>query len=242
MKNKIFPILVTTLFITALVLLMLTVSIGLPIYCRFFYYMQIEPLNIPKTSGFSVEKISAAFADVMNYLTLPWHEFGTGELKYSADGAAHFADCKFLFNLNLFVMVISFGVLVWIGVFVRRKIVRLCRPFGHSSVLIAAAIAIVLPLTLGLIIAIDFDKAFTVFHTLFFPGKENWVFDPKKDEIIKILPEQFFMNCAIFIGVGLLIFALALVAYDLISIKVKHMRERKAEELKNMPQPTHKLV
>ena len=59
--------------------------------------------------------------------------------------------------------------------------------------------------------AINFDKAFTIFHKIFFPGKDNWVFDSRYDQIIRILPQEFFRNCAIIIGITLLILASLLV-------------------------------
>ena len=30
--------------------------------------------------------------------------------------------------------------------------------------------------------------------------KDNWIFDPRYDQIINILPQQFFINCAIVIA------------------------------------------
>ena len=53
--------------------------------------------------------------------------------------------------------------------------------------------------------AIDFDKAFVTFHHIFFPGKTNWIFDYRTDEIIMILPEEFFRNCAILIVAVMLV-------------------------------------
>ena len=52
--------------------------------------------------------------------------------------------------------------------------------------------------------ATDFDRAFTVFHSIFFPGKTNWLFDPNVDQIIQILPEVYFRNCAILV-IGLIL-------------------------------------
>ena len=43
-----------------------------------------------------------------------------------------------------------------------------------------------------------------LFHGSFFPGKDNWLFDPAADPVIVLLPEEFFRNCAIAIGVSLL--------------------------------------
>ena len=70
--------------------------------------------------------------------------------------------------------------------------------------------AIVLPLLLGGLISLDFDRAFTIFHSIFFPGKDNWVFNPYTDEIIRVLPQNFFMNCAILIGAGVIVLSAAI--------------------------------
>ena len=59
-------------------------------------------------------------------------------------------------------------------------------------------------LLIALLAALDFDGAFTVFHSIFFPGKDNWLFDPVADPVILILPEAFFRNCAIAIVTVLL--------------------------------------
>ena len=40
----------------------------------------------------------------------------------------------------------------------------------------------------------------TVLHNVsaeFFPGKTNWIFDAATDQVILILPEVYFRNCAI---------------------------------------------
>ena len=48
--------------------------------------------------------------------------------------------------------------------------------------------------------AVDFDTLFVAFHAAFFPGKSNWIFDPRYDQIINILPQQFFLHCAALIA------------------------------------------
>ena len=60
-------------------------------------------------------------------------------------------------------------------------------------------------LTVGGLAALDFDRAFTIFHALFFPGKDNWIFDWRTDPIILFLPQAFFRNCALLI-LALLLF------------------------------------
>ena len=225
MKNK----LLTALFCIALVLFMLTFAIGLPIYCRFFYYIQIKTLNLEAATGYSYDVIKQAYDEVLNYCTLPWvNEFSAGAFKFSADGAAHFADCKVLFNLNLGVLLSSAAVLITLLILQKFKLIKILSLKGHRAYFYSAIVALALPIIIGALAAINFDKAFEIFHTIFFPGKSNWIFDPYEDEIIRAMPEEFFMNCAIIIGVGLAAFAAALIAADLI-LKRKHKKQSETD-------------
>ena len=151
--------------------------------------------------------------------------FGTGALKYSESGAAHFADCKVLFDLNLGLMLSSAAVLVVLIVLNALKITEPVTFAGRKPYFWSAIIAVSIPVVLGIIVAIDFDSAFTVFHSIFFPGKDNWIFNPHTDEIIKVMPQRFFMNCAIVIGAGLVAFSSALITADLI-ISFKKRRQK----------------
>ena len=210
----------TALFIAAIVILILTFSIGLPIYCRFFYYIQIKTLKLEQQTGWDYATIKAAYDEVLDFCTLPNKPFGTGALKWSEEGAAHFADCKVLFDLNFYGLLCSAIVTVALALLHRFKVITLCRPFNRGAYFLAALISVALSVTVvavvGIACAVDFDKAFEVFHTVFFPGKSNWQFNPYTDEIILVMPEEFFMNCAILIGVALIAIPSALVALDVL--------------------------
>ena len=56
-----------------------------------------------------------------------------------------------------------------------------------------------------------------VFHAIFFPGKDNWIFDPAADQIILVMPEVFFRNCALLIGGVLLACCAGLVLWDVLA-------------------------
>ena len=195
MKNGILTFL--TGFLVAI--LIITISIGLPIYVRPFYYYQIDALNIEQYSGADRETIITAYNELMDYLTIPGNEFKTGDFKYSESGKSHFEDCKVLFDLNLYALIASaiglavLMILRAIGVFEMR------RPFGRSVIFSSGLFTLVGFGVIGGLCALDFDRAFTIFHKIFFPGKSNWLFSWWEDEIIRILPQDFFMNCAILI-------------------------------------------
>ena len=195
------------LFAVALFCFILTFSIGLPIYCRPFYYLQIDALELPMYSGFSKTEIKEAYDQVLDYLTLPGRAFGTGVMAHSQEGAAHFADCKVLFDLNAAVLLgsgLCLLVLLWLR---RNGKVGPYRLGRRSSAFYAALSAVVLPVIIGALAALDFDRAFVVFHSIFFPGKDNWIFDWRTDEIILVLPQEFFMYCAMLIGASVLLFS-----------------------------------
>lgn len=204
----------TAVFAVALFIFLLAAAIGLPILNRWFYYIQIETLGLEEASGHTYAEIKEAFDLIMDYLLLPGREFSAGVFNFSESGAAHFADCKVLFVLDVSLAGACGGVALILFILHLTKVIRLGSLLGHSAAFWTAIAAIVVPVVLGCLIATDFDAAFTVFHRILFPGKDNWQFDSRTDEIIKVLPEEFFMNCAIFIGVGLVVFCVAIVVAD----------------------------
>ena len=70
MKNRIF----TALTGICIAVLIITVSIGLPIYVRPFYYSQIDALNIEQYSGADRETIIEAYDELLDYLPIPGKE------------------------------------------------------------------------------------------------------------------------------------------------------------------------
>ena len=191
---------------------LLTAAIGLPIYIRPFYYAHIEAFDLARVSGYSEAEIREAYDEVLDYLTLPGKEFSTGVLPHSAEGKAHFEDCKVLFDLNVSILIGS-GLVLAVLFFMRKK----WGPYRigkHSAYLWAAVLSLTAPIAIGALAALDFDRAFVIFHSIFFPGKTNWVFDWYADQIIRILPQEFFMDCAILIGVGLITMAVGILLWE----------------------------
>ena len=191
---------------------LLTAAIGLPIYIRPFYYAHIEAFDLPARSGYTAEEIRAAYDEVLDYLTLPGKEFSTGVLPHSAEGKAHFEDCRVLFDLNASILAGS-GLVLAVLFFMRKK----WGPYRigkHSAPFWAAVLSVTAPIMIGCLAALDFDRAFVIFHSIFFPGKTNWVFDWYEDPIIRVLPQEFFMDCAILIGLGLITMAVGILVWE----------------------------
>lgn len=204
-KEKVLSITISIIYILALVLLAISFSIALPIYFRPFYYALIKPLNIVEEvnsytgKSLNTNDIIKAYNEVLDYCCF-YTKFGTGKLAWSQEGMDHFRDCRVLFTLDTVVLIIStllVGGVHCIKRFTNIKIIKLTH-------LISGCTSILLPIVVGILASINFEKAFEVFHKIFFPGKDNWIFDYETDEIILAMPSEFFMACAILIGISLI--------------------------------------
>lgn len=208
MIEKLRDSLVTFIFTVAIAVLTITFSIGLPIYVRDIYYAHIPVVQdqVEYYTDVRVEEdvIVEAYDEVLDFLTLPGREFGAGILPYSEEGKAHFEDCKVLFDLNRNAFIISLAVIVILLVWNKCGIIRLVKMRGLSATFWAGAGTLGVFATIGALAATDFERAFTIFHKLFFPGKDNWLFNPYTDPIILFMPIEFFMNCAVTICLSIL--------------------------------------
>ena len=203
--------LLSFLFTVAVMVLVITLSIGTPIYFRQFYYVHVDALELPEDSGYTKEEIIEAYDEVLDFLTLEGREFGTGKLMHSEEGKSHFEDCKALFDLNRNAMIISFATVILLTILNKIGKIHLYKPFGLRLSFWSSILTLGGCLALGAVCAVNFAKAFYIFHSIFFPGKDNWMFDPFEDEIIMVMPEEFFLGCAVLICLTLLTLSLFLI-------------------------------
>lgn len=197
--------------IPATMLAVLTGSIGWVLLVRPFYYAQIGPLGLCAASGLTAEQVRAAYGDVMDYCLGLRPDFAAGVLPFSAEGASHFADVRVLVILNMAVLAVTVAFLLGLHIDCKRRSEALPRLGGRTPGFWAACALGGVILVVAALAATNFGRVFTVFHSIFFPGKDNWLFDPATDPVIVLLPEEFFRNCAIAIAASLLGLCLVLV-------------------------------
>ena len=173
-------------------------------------------------SGYSASEIKEAYNEVLDYLTLPDREFGCGVMPFSKDGEAHFADCKVLFNINLIALITSGVCLIALLLLKRFRRVKGFFIGRFPAYTYSGVAAILIPLVVGVLASLNFERAFTVFHHIFFPGKSNWFFDGDVDPIINVLPERFFMNCAILIGSAVVLLSVVCIVVGIAKRKPKN--------------------
>lgn len=169
----------------------------------FPFSADINALNISEASGLPKEEILANYNAVMEYLKpLNNADFDLPTLKFTEQGAKHFEDCRVLFNTIYLLGAISGFAFLGIVILHRHRISAL-------RLKIASAVTLAIPVILGGAMLISFDRVFLWFHSILFEGG-TWVFDPARDEIINILPAEFFMHCGLFIAAFWLLAAIAL--------------------------------
>lgn len=195
-------------------LAVLTGSIAVPLLCRPFYYAHIGPMGLEEYY-LSREQIETAYNQMMDFCLGKREDFAAGVLGFSQSGADHFADVRGLFLLDLRVLKASLALLLAALVVCKMKNLRPHRFLGRGPGFWAAAGLGVTFLAVGGLAALDFDRAFVIFHSIFFPGKDNWIFDWQTDPIILFLPQDFFRNCALLILALLLVWCGCLIGADL---------------------------
>lgn len=223
-KDKMIARKISTILISiVLALFLLSASIAFPILNRELYYAEANRLNLVEKTGYSEAEIREAYDDMMDYCTKGGERggqtFRTGSLAFSASGKDHFDDVERLFHLDFVILVISgtFLLLCLVYFLVRKNSAVLPFRFLQRGPLFWGPVGLLSAFAvIGALAAIDFNRFFTAFHHVFFPGKENWIFHKKTDAIIRILPQEVFQYFGLIVLGTLLLLCILSILLDFI--------------------------
>lgn len=181
-----------TVLALVLTLTIISASVVLTLAFRPLYYLDISVLDIPEQSGYSKEEIRDNYDVLIDYNM----SFGSKRLEFpslamSEPGRIHFEEVRDIFHLFKY-MAMAGAVLSITGIVfcIRRK--------EHKYLKLTSILTVVLPAGLGILVALNWDWAFVAFHHLVFDN-DYWIFDPVTDPVITILPDIFFLHCALMI-------------------------------------------
>ena len=180
MKRKILAIAEAVL----IALVILAGAIAVPVLFRPFFYLHIGPFGLTDAVGLTAQQVKTAYNEMMDFCIGLTDTFSVGALSFSRSGMEHFADVRKLFVLDLQVLAVAAVLLLGVLFLQRKKPVSL---LGHTPGFWGAVGLGTTFLTVGGLAALDFDRAFVIFHRIFFPGKNNWIFDadryvPQKED------------------------------------------------------------
>lgn len=185
--------LITDLIIGILFLIfLLSFGVLFVVYFRPLYYADIHLLDLDTVTGLSVQEIKANYNALINYCSF----FHRGALQFpslpsSAQGLSHFAEVKVLFD-GFHISALVSAIFLAIGIWYKK------RKDQYSYLLISAITVLALPIITALACLINFNAAFVLMHKIFFRN-DDWMFHPSTDPIINLLPETFFLHCALVI-------------------------------------------
>ncbi|MBM7713023.1 TIGR01906 family membrane protein [Enterococcus xiangfangensis] len=182
-----------------LLLTLLTLAITLTINARWLYQFDIGQLDLLDYTTLSEKELLHNFDQLMRYLNVPWVEsLQMTDFPVSTSGAKHFYEVKrlFLLNYGLLLVTVIPSVLYLRHLIKQKRLWTLIQPFR---------IAVVAPIVIAFMMAVNFDRFFILFHGVLF-NNDAWIFDPMTDPIINVLPETFFLHCFILFFVLLELF------------------------------------
>ena len=192
MKHKVFNIAAALIAAVCVI----CISVTAVVLARPLYYCDTDNLQIPETSGYSKEICIENYDALIDYNLIGGSEkLVFPSFSMSEQGEIHFAEVKEIF-ITMQVISIA-GIILFAGFMLYRKLHRVPREgtlwMRFTGIVLLSAVVLI-----GLAMAIDWQWSFEFMHKVFFDN-DYWLFDPKYDPVITILPDRFFLHCGILI-------------------------------------------
>ena len=197
-------------------LIIVSQSIIFPTFFMPFFEWQYQRLEVHETIDIAPAELTRVTTDLLDYMRGRRQSLedvygtvaGTYRRFFSDIEIRHMEDVLGLYNIAFMVRNIAFftalGLMLIMALLryhILHVIARCCREVQTGFILLGGIVA-------GLI-ALNFHRAFDIFHHMFF-SNDYWVLDPRYNLLINMVPLGFFIHMAIFIG-GLLLAASLLV-------------------------------
>ena len=185
------------LFLSIFILL---TSVELVAFDMSFYKKEYEKYDIVNNLGIGEKDLIESTEKLLDYLKDKRDDLdfkiiinGQEQEFFSPRDKLHMVDVKHLFVMGRYIRNYIFVILlIFVPVFMYKK-----TKYRISNLLISTACVGILPVIILIILMnIDFNKYFTIFHEIFFDN-DLWLLDPKVDTLVNIFPENFFYDTAI---------------------------------------------
>ena len=198
-KNDIFLAIMLMIFI-------ISFAVVFTVFFKPLYYFDINYLNIDQISGLDAETIKENYRILINYQSIFYQgTLNLPDFVMSDSGRIHFEEVKRIFEAIQVMMVIS-------GLISIPMTIKKIKEKEYRFLRLTGLITIIVPTVLGFLAALDFERAFVLFHQIVFRN-DYWIFDETTDPVITILPETFFMHCFMLIVVIVCLLAIICLGY-----------------------------
>ena len=171
-----------------------------------FYKKEYEKYRVTDDLNMKIDNVMVVTEHMMAYLigkeeklSIVTDVDGEHQDFFNEQDRLHMADVRNLFlgGLKLRNYAVIFATILMIVLMAKKADFRRLVPQGYLQALF---VYLILAAILGVAMSIDFTSCFTLFHKLFFTNN-LWIFDPETDYMIRMLPEGFFSDMVIRVGV-----------------------------------------
>ena len=171
-----------------------------------FYKKEYEKYRVTDDLNMKIDNVMAVTEHMMAYLigkeeklSIVTDVDGEHQDFFNEQDRLHLADVRNLFlgGLKLRNYAVILAIILMIVLRAKKADFRRLVPSGYLQALF---VYLILAAILGVAMSIDFTSCFTLFHKLFFTNN-LWIFDPETDYMIRMLPEGFFSDMVIRVGV-----------------------------------------
>ncbi len=197
----------------------ITVATTITLNTRALYVHDMKKYELAQLTGYSEEEILQNYDQLIDYnflyndeelLTLP-------TLPQSDNARIHFMEVKKIFVNFQIAGLVTLGLLVfyygisqmskwrnqnkarWLSKGSKEELAaKAVRDRMARSLKLTGLFSVIIPAVFGGAIALNWDWAFVTFHHIMFDN-DYWIFDYRTDPIIDMLPDEYFMHCAIMI-------------------------------------------
>lgn len=187
-------------FLLGIIIAVFIVSAAVVITLNFrpLYVHDMKELQLAKAVGMTEEAILRQYDTLISYNQI-WgeKELVFPDLVSSENGRIHFKEVKAIFTAFEWAAAIALFFAA-AGIFLFRRKERKVGRQEKRYLLYASVLSIGLPAAIGVFIAISWERLFVVFHKIMFRN-DYWIFSSETDPIINLLPDRYFMHCAILI-------------------------------------------
>ena len=208
-------------------LIMIAQSIFIPSFFMPYFSWHFERRDIPAEIGIEKDELMYVTRQLLDYMRGRRDDleiyvlFADGEVRQFFTCPVeiiHMVDVLELYNIGYMIRNIAFWLLIFMilamaffKVRILELLARCCR-----EVIVCFLILLVL---LGAVIAWDFDSAFVMFHLIFF-NNDYWILDPAVSYLLRMVPQIFFIEISIFVGLLLLFFSSLIIIASTVYLRV----------------------
>lgn len=201
------------LFIAAILSIIFYNSFNLNFYEKFY-----KKENLASQIGTTENSLLDNTKNLLNYL------HGKGELNstwFSEKDILHMVDVKYLYNVSYNIMIICFCIFIIITIalfyiYKKEALLFITKLFNKILILFIAVVGII-----AFFVSQNFTEFWIKFHTTIFTN-DLWLLSPSESNLIKMVPEEFFISLVTtIISHVLILFILLFVANIVVRKKFK---------------------